>query len=239
MHRHISCSPRQKAIDLQFRRICSRVFYSFSNAIETEEEQEYLQRSFVIYIDKNKVKEGNGKVSRALVDATHDFYTQVFQYKLPRLSNIYYFCIPGGFVGATSFVESENKAVCYDPCGPRPCTPLDQSIAAILGHVVKRYLQKKERALARLNTISNTYASLASQPDHPDYWKFEVESALLAQASKMILDQYSLSNNYSVTYSVATGIYEVTYIVNSGDHESQQASTTSTVVSSFHVFELW
>ena len=90
-------------------------------------------------------------VSKGLLDESYTFWKNSFQTQLESLCFRWYKFVPRGETGANSFTESDNKALKYDPMGPRANDGIDTAQSRIIKHTQRRINSLQRDAMNSLS----------------------------------------------------------------------------------------
>lgn len=115
-----------------------RWFYSFTNSIETQAQEEDSLAKLHIYIDE---ADEAGIVSSALIAFTKNYIRESFKPVLALLCFRHYMDIYCGDVDENCFVESDNSSLKRDHMGPDANAKLFTSARAITQHTDRRMNQ--------------------------------------------------------------------------------------------------
>lgn len=122
-------------IDKQFQADMVRWFYSFTNSVETQAQEEDSLAKLHIYIDE---ADEAGIVSSALIVFTKTYIRESFKPVLALLSFRHYMDIYCGDVDENCFVESDNSSLKRDDMGPNANSKLFNSARVITQHTDRR-----------------------------------------------------------------------------------------------------
>jgi len=177
--------PREK--DFQSKIV--NWLYSFTNDIETEEQEKDSLEQLSMFID---VSEEEG-VNRSLVTATRKFIRESFKPYLPLLCQRHFNDIYCGNVNENCFTESDNASMKKDSMGPEANSQLHISTSAIVGHTERRTGKLEREALKEARKSRQGKAS----DNEVLKCKTDISKKIVFQKCDDICDQFDLSSDYS------------------------------------------
>jgi hypothetical protein len=166
--------------DEKFLSTCTRWLYSFTNTIETKEEEDYHRSAFKIWLDSQT------KVAKPLLQHARNYFTDKFEPYLHKLSFRHFKATPGGTMTVNSYAESDNSSLARDPMGPNAFMGIDRSMDAIANHCDRRISSLEGKAFHRL-TSSYYY-----EPVDDEVWGYTEEQ--MSGAKKNLTDKLILKS---------------------------------------------
>ena len=166
-----STARKDNLKDKNFVNLMRDWFYTFTEDIETEEEEKVSLRCLDAYI---KTCPGINEPLRVF---TTTFVEKSFKKQMERICFRHYKYTPQGDLGINSFSESSNSALKRSDCGPKPQHNLDRSQKAIQEHekdMLKRKWKEQRRGLYKTRTAD----VLPSQESHSECPSSGDEAAL-------------------------------------------------------------
>jgi len=118
-------------LDKTFVKVVSDWLYSFTNYIESREEEKDSMEKLKAFV---RLQKDHPQVSANLVRATIDFIITKFESRLSRLCHRHFLHVVAGDSGDNCWSESSNSSLARDPLGPNPCHHLHVSMDAINEH---------------------------------------------------------------------------------------------------------
>ena len=149
---YIKCNNTGNPKDHFVLRTFTKWFYSLCKTCEFQAELEMGEKLMFRWL------EHESGVTQSLASYIREYWTEKFLPNKSRLLLMHYKNVPGGFLSANSFQESENKALKYDTAGPNAQHSLDMSAKMTLGHTLRRYAALEADILKSLTSsvVSNT-----------------------------------------------------------------------------------
>lgn len=181
--------PREK--DFQSKIV--NWLYSFTNDIETEEQEKDSLEQLSMFID---VSEEEG-VNRSLVTATRKFIRESFKPYLPLLCQRHFNDIYCGNVNENCFTESDNASMKKDSMGPEANSQLHISTSAIVGHTERRTGKLEREALKEARKSRQGKAS----DNEVLKCKTDISKKIVFQKCDDICDQFDLSSGEIFSWS--------------------------------------
>jgi len=174
-----------KPQELEFQSTIVNWLYSFTNDIETEEQEKDSLEQLSLFIDLSE-KEG---VNKSLITATRQFIRESFKPYLPLLCQRHFNDIYCGNTNENCFTESDNASMKKDSMGPKSNSRLHCSTSAIVGHTERRTGKLEREALKEARKSRQGKAS----DDEVLQCKTEISKKIVAEKCDAICDQFGLS----------------------------------------------